>query len=60
MNDHKEISKFAKILGQHFENGIYFEEFQYLCREVTSELYFSIFNCIYNTVPFIKIAFSLR
>lgn len=30
---------------------MYFSEFEFVCRNVSSELYFSIFHCFYNCVP---------
>ena len=39
---------------------MYFDEFEKLCTEVTSELYVSIFDSIYQCVPCVKNFLILR
>jgi hypothetical protein len=34
-----------------FGSGIYFDEFCYVCDNITSELYFCIFDILYHMVP---------
>lgn len=58
--DQKQVSKICELIFEYHPNGIYFNEFCRLCREVTCELYFPIFDQIYQNVPCVKNFFVMR
>jgi Ca2+-binding EF-hand superfamily protein len=46
--------------AKFYDGGIYFDEFVQLAKEVTSELFLCIFNCIYEYVPCVKNFFLMK
>ena len=48
------------VLEKNYENGMYFDEFMKVAEGDTSELFVSIFNCIYECVPCVKNFFIMR
>lgn len=48
------------VLERNYEEGMYFDEFVKVAHEDTSELFVSIFNCIYECVPCVKNFFLMR
>lgn len=53
--DHEQINIIVDVLFKRYPEGnMYFDEFVALTKEVTSELFFGIFDCLHNYVPCIK------
>lgn len=52
--DSEHLKKFLEIMFIELNGRMYFEEFKKLSEECTSELFVSIFDCIYNFVPCVK------
>ena len=42
------------LFKRYPEGNMYFDEFVSLTKEVTSELFFGVFDCLHNYVPCIK------
>jgi len=51
MEDSKQIIEFTECLFQEFPDGLYFDEFVYLAKSITSELVYSIYHAVYQCVP---------
>ena len=51
--DDREIKRAIDLIFEtmNFGEGIYFDEFKYICENITSELYYCIFDSIYHFVP---------
>ena len=58
--DNKQIDTLMNVLEKNYEEGMYFDEFVKVAHEDTSELFVSIFNCIYECVPCVKNFFLMR
>jgi len=58
--DYDQISKFVDAIFSEHPGGMYFDEFVKLAKEVTSELFVVIFDCIYQCVPCVKNFLMLR
>ena len=53
--DNDQINKLLEVLFKEtYNDGMYFDEFQKLASEVTSELFACVYNCIYSYVPCVK------
>ena len=53
--DNKQINQLLEVLFKEYgDDGMYFDEFQKLAKEVTSELFLCVYNCIYQYVPCVK------
>ena len=54
LQDSKQIEIFIdKLFSEHHE-GMYFDEFVNLAKEVTSELFLGIYDCVYQNIPCAK------
>ena len=59
--DNNQIDKFLEVMFKEYGgDGMYFDEFQKLSTEVTSELFLCVYNCIYQYVPCVKNFLMLR
>ena len=47
----REIKIFMDIIFNNFDKYLFFNEFDSINQQVTSELFFSIFDLIYSNVP---------
>lgn len=52
--DESQISVLVKAIFSEFPEGLYFDEFERLTLEVTSELFLSVYDCIYQHIPCVK------
>ena len=53
--------QFARAVFNHFPDGnIYFDEYVKIAKEITSELFVSVFDCIYKCIPCVKNFLILR
>ena len=43
-----------------YPDGMYFDEFETFAREVSSELYVAVFDCLYQYVPCIQNFFMIK
>ena len=59
-DDSLEIQQLVEKIFDEFKEGLYFKEFAELTKRVSSELYFSIFDMIYQFVPCAKSFFLMR
>ena len=61
MQDNEQIEQFIETLFEDFDEGeIYFDEFMKLSRNITSELFFCIYDCIYQYVPCVQTFLLMR
>ena len=58
--DNVQIDKFLEVLFKDHSEGMYFDEFQKLSTEVTSELFLCVYNCLYQYIPCVKNFLMLR
>lgn len=58
--DNEQIDTLMSVLEKNYEDGMYFDEFIKVAKDDTSELFVSIFNCIYECVPCVKNFFIMR
>jgi len=55
-----QIDLLCDALLQEFPDGLYFDEFFSLATDVTSELFLSIYDCLYHNIPCVKNFLLLR
>ena len=60
--DVEEIKSFVDCMYDNVPGStvIYFDEFIKITKEITSELYVSIFDCLYSCIPLVKNYIILR
>ena len=58
--DAGQIDDLVKVIFQNNEEAIFFDEFLKITESVTSELFVSIFDCIYQCCPLVKNFFIMR
>ena len=60
--DNIQINRLLEVLFKetYGDEGMYFDEFQKLASDVTSELFVCVYNCIYQYVPCVKNFLMLR
>lgn len=49
--DVKEIKMLTDCIFNNFNEAIYFEEFEFICNKLTCELYYNVFDHIYQYIP---------
>ena len=52
--DTKQIDQLLDLIFKYHPDGMYFDEFIDLAKEVTSDLFLCIYDCIYSYIPLVQ------
>ena len=58
--DWDQIEAIADLINKEYPEGMYFDEYVSFSEKVTSELFYPIFDCLYELVPCVQNYFVLK